>query len=52
MNPTDHESCLLYPYCITQKHEWESCNDMVSRYNARLLLPPEFKDIQPITEKE
>lgn len=38
----NHESCPLYPYCVTQKHEHESCDDMVRRYNAGLLLPPEY----------
>lgn len=37
------ENCPLYPYCITQKGEHETCDDMVRRYNARLLLPPENK---------
>lgn len=35
------ENCPLIEFCLTQKSEWESCNDMVSRYNAGLLLPPE-----------
>lgn len=32
--------CVLGDYCITQKKSYESCADMVSRYNAGLLLPP------------
>lgn len=35
-------SCPLLHFCITQKHDYESCDDMVRRYNAGLLLPPEF----------
>lgn len=35
----NHETC---PYCITKKHEHETCDDMVRRYNAGLLLPPEY----------
>lgn len=35
------ENCPLLHYCLTQKHEWESCLDMVQRYNAGLLLPPD-----------
>lgn len=38
----NHETCPLYPYCITQKTEYETCDDMVRRYNAGLLLPPEY----------
>lgn len=34
--------CPLLPYCLTQKAEHESCNDMMSRYNAGLLMPPEM----------
>lgn len=35
------KNCPLLHYCLTQKKEWESCNDMLLRYNAGLLLPPE-----------
>lgn len=34
--------CLLQEYCLTQKHEYDSCADMVSKYNSGLLLPPEY----------
>lgn len=33
------KTCPLLHYCLTQKKEWESCNDMLLRYNAGLLLP-------------
>lgn len=36
------ERCPLLAYCITQKQDYETCNDMVQRYNAGLLMPPEF----------
>lgn len=36
------EVCPLYRYCLTQKAEYESCADMVLRYNAGLLLSPEL----------
>ena len=36
------ERCPLLAYCITQKQGYETCNDMVLRYNAGLLIPPEF----------
>lgn len=35
------KTCPLLHYCLTQKGEWESCNDMLLRYNAGLLLSPE-----------
>lgn len=35
------EKCPLLQYCLTQKSEWDSCDDMVRKYNANLLLPPE-----------
>lgn len=35
------ENCPLLNYCLTQKAEWDSCDDMVRRYNANLLIPPE-----------
>lgn len=38
-------SCPLYRYCITQKREYESCDDMLRKYNARLLLPPQFTEL-------
>lgn len=38
----NHETCPLYPYCTTKKHEHETCDDMVRRYNAGLLLQPEY----------
>lgn len=41
MNCTN-TSCPLYEHCLTQKKEYESCNDMLIRYNAGLLLPPEY----------
>ena len=34
--------CPLKEFCLTQKHEYESCADMVSRYNAGLLISPEY----------
>ncbi len=34
--------CPLYRYCLTQKGEWESCDDMVRKYNASLLIPPKY----------
>ncbi len=40
--PTEHTNCPLYPYCITQKGEHKTCDTMVRRYNAGLLLPPEY----------
>ena len=40
------ENCPLLKYCITQKAEWDSCDDMVRRYNANLLLPPEIIENQ------
>ena len=36
------KDCPLKDYCMTQKHEWESCADMVFRYNAGLLLAPKY----------
>lgn len=36
------ENCILKQYCITQRHSYESCDDMVQRYNAGLLIPPEL----------
>ena len=36
------EECFLLPYCLTQKAEYESCNDMLLKYNANLLLQPEM----------
>lgn len=36
------DNCPLKSYCLTQKHEYQSCDDMVRLYNAGLLLPPEF----------
>jgi hypothetical protein len=36
------KTCPLYRYCITQKKDHDSCADMVSRYNANLLIPPEL----------
>lgn len=36
----EKRSCPLTEYCKTQKGDHESCQDMVSRYNAGLLLPP------------
>ena len=36
------ENCPLIEFCLTQKHDWESCADMVFRYNAGLLLSPEY----------
>ena len=38
----ENNKCPLFQYCLTQKHEWETCADMVSRYNAGLLLPPAY----------
>lgn len=38
----NRESCCLVEHCVTQKHEYDSCVDMVSKYNAGLLLPPEY----------
>lgn len=35
------KNCPLLAYCITQKKDYESCVDMVQRYNNGLLLPPE-----------
>lgn len=34
--------CPLAAYCIYQKQSWDSCADMVSKYNAGLLLPPAY----------
>lgn len=34
--------CPLKEFCLTQKHDYETCADMVSKYNAGLLLSPEF----------
>ena len=39
------KDCPLLKYCLTQKHEYESCLDMMSRYNAGLLKPPEFVNV-------
>ena len=35
-------NCPLYRYCLTQKTFESRCDDMVRKYNANLLLPPEF----------
>lgn len=32
--------CPLLEYCLTQKAEHESCEEMIRRYNANLLLSP------------
>ena len=34
--------CPLYEYCLTQRAECDTCDDMMRRYNANLLLPPEL----------
>lgn len=39
-----HEKCPLYRYCLTQKHENDTCDYMLRKYNAGLLLPPEYKE--------
>lgn len=33
------EECPLINYCLTQKKDHESCEDMVQRYNNGLLIP-------------
>lgn len=33
-------TCPLKDYCVNQKRAHDSCADMVSKYNAGLLLPP------------
>lgn len=38
----NNNECSMYEYCLTQKHDYETCADMVSRYNAGLLLAPEY----------
>lgn len=39
-----HEKCPLYRYCLTQKRENDTCDYMLRKYNAGLLLPPEYKE--------
>jgi hypothetical protein len=34
------KNCPLLRYCLTQKAEWDTCDDMVRKFNANLLLPP------------
>ena len=38
----NHSNCPLHKYCLTQKKEYESCQDMINRYNAGLLIPPKL----------
>lgn len=38
----NHSNCPLHKYCLTQKKGYESCQDMMNRYNAGLLIPPEL----------
>lgn len=40
----NHKACPLYRYCLTQKHENDTCDYMLRKYNAGLLLPPEYKE--------
>ena len=37
----ENERCPLYPYCLTQKKDYYTCDYMVTLYNAGLLLPKE-----------
>lgn len=34
--------CPLRNHCLTQKKETDTCDDMIRRYNASLLLPPQY----------
>nr|DAX99690.1 MAG TPA: Protein of unknown function (DUF2800) [Caudoviricetes sp.] len=34
--------CPLRSHCLTQKKETDTCDDMIRRYNASLLLPPQY----------
>lgn len=49
---TCKSDCLLYTYCLTQRKQYDTCDDMMRKYNANLLIPPEYIEVTLLTKAE